>query len=80
MELIKNIVAGGKEIGKKVLKPAIGVAVAAGTAVALAVIGKKARQAEETEPETTNENETNEIEENEEENEEEEVSEENEEA
>lgn len=50
MELMKNIVAGGKEIGKKILKPAIGVTVAVGTTAILALIGKKAR-AEETEPE-----------------------------
>lgn len=54
MELFKNIIEGGKVIGKKALKPAIGLAVTAGTAVALAIIGKKARTKAE-EPETEEE-------------------------
>ena len=48
MEFFKNVGEGVKVIGKKVAKPAIGLAVAGVTTVALALIGKKSRQNNET--------------------------------
>lgn len=44
MEFFKNVGEGVKVIGKKVAKPAIGLAVAGVTTVALALIGKHSKK------------------------------------
>ena len=68
MEFFKNVAEGVKVIGKKVAKPAIGLAVAGVTTVALALIGKHSKKT--TDPDI--EDETEETEETEEEQKEEE--------
>ena len=76
MEFFKNVGEGVKVIGKKVAKPAIGLAVAGVTTVALAMIGKHSKKT--TEPDI--EDETEETEETEGTEEEEDESDESEEA
>lgn len=76
MEFFKNVGEGVKVIGKKVAKPAIGLAVAGVTTVALALIGKHSKKT--TEPDI--EDETEETEETEGTEEEEDESDESEEA
>lgn len=76
MEFFKNVGEGVKAIGKKVAKPAIGLAVAGVTTVALALIGKHSKKT--TEPDI--EDETEETEETEGTEEEEDESDESEEA
>ena len=76
MEFFKNVGEGVKVIGKKVAKPAIGLAVAGVTTVALALIGKHSKKT--AEPDI--EDETEETEETEGTEEEEDESDESEEA
>lgn len=76
MEFFKNVGEGVKVIGKKVAKPAIGLAVAGVTTVALALIGKHSKKTTESDIE----DETEETEETEGTEEEEDESDESEEA
>ena len=60
MEIMKNLIEGTKVVGKKIVKPAIGVTVAGLTTLTLYLIGKHARSEEtevtETEAEGLDEN------------------------